>query len=547
MRVSRSLGCPAGARGFLLTALFACALFELALSSAAAQSLPLQSPAPVPQSAVAGGPADSEQVGVAAAVQGQVEVRSNQAVGRVAQSGKPIYLGDVVTTGPEGRLQILLLDETVFTIGPNSAVVIDEFVYDPASHDGQVSAQIVRGVFRFVTGKIAHKKPENMKVTLPAGTIGVRGTMVAGRVAGMQSLVALLGPGPNNRVGARIGRIEVGNEVNGRYHAVLVDEPGYGTTIEGPDTAPTPPAPLPSGVLDALNDALTVDSLADEDTSEDGATETPDLPSTDDNSTEVPSADTEGHEPPTVEQLHAMADAGLITPEQLTQMLTDREAWEGGDEATQEALMEKYGADDPATYEPSTDDSAVFDPSMYEYHEYEYFDPTAMFEPYNETSTTAAQETANASAMVADGIATKTQLSSIETGQFHYYATAPFVQDTKLGLPVNYAGQMEVVLNIDFGSKTIGGGGSRLSVNTQSFGGNILQNMFIGGISFNSGGGDLAMYEQSAGNLTGQFAIKNSGGIIGNVAGVHAVYNDGGLNHAEGMVNNIPRYDGLEP
>jgi hypothetical protein len=79
-------------------------------------------------------------------------------------------------------MQILLLDQTVFTIGPESELVIDEFVYDPKTNAGKLSAEITKGVFRFVSGKIAHEKPEDMNVKLPAGTLGVRGTMVAGRV-----------------------------------------------------------------------------------------------------------------------------------------------------------------------------------------------------------------------------------------------------------------------------------------------------------------------------------------------------------------------------
>jgi len=52
-----------------------------------------------------------------------------------ASSGRgrrsPVSIGTRIVTGSDGHMQLLLLDETVFTIGPNSDIVVDEFVYDP--------------------------------------------------------------------------------------------------------------------------------------------------------------------------------------------------------------------------------------------------------------------------------------------------------------------------------------------------------------------------------------------------------------------------------
>lgn len=128
--------------------------------------------------------AQPQQAGVSAAVRGQVALArvSENVVGRQVQSGDPIFLGDAITSGKSSGLQIMLLDETVFTIGPNSEIAIDEFVYDPATDSGKISASIAKGAFRFITGKIARKRPEDMTVRLPTATIGIRGTIVAGVV-----------------------------------------------------------------------------------------------------------------------------------------------------------------------------------------------------------------------------------------------------------------------------------------------------------------------------------------------------------------------------
>jgi hypothetical protein len=145
----------------------------------------------------------------------------------VIGSGQPVYLNDHVTTGPDGRLQILLLDQTTFTVGPNSDMVLDEFVYDPKTSVGSVSAQILKGVFRFVTGKIAQHRPSSMKVVLPVGTIGIRGTMVAGSVDGKNADIVLIGPGPENDAQERRGGITVTNA----FGHTDINASGYGTTI----------------------------------------------------------------------------------------------------------------------------------------------------------------------------------------------------------------------------------------------------------------------------------------------------------------------------
>ena len=99
--------------------------------------------------AFAFGPAEAEaqvgtKAGVAAAVRGpvqQISYRTPQAtVGRTLAGGQEIFLGDRIVTGPGGGLQILLLDGTTFSLGPNTSMVIDEFVFNPATGTGKLAA-----------------------------------------------------------------------------------------------------------------------------------------------------------------------------------------------------------------------------------------------------------------------------------------------------------------------------------------------------------------------------------------------------------------------
>jgi hypothetical protein len=114
--------------------------------------------------------------------------------------------------------------------------VIDEFVYDPSSNAGKLGARVTKGVFRFISGKIAHENPQDMELKLPSGTLGVRGTMVAGRVdeTAKSSRLVLLGEGPENDTGApqRLRSVQRGK-------CASIDRAT--ATIDGPDSPPVRP------------------------------------------------------------------------------------------------------------------------------------------------------------------------------------------------------------------------------------------------------------------------------------------------------------------
>jgi hypothetical protein len=53
-------------------------------------------------------------------------------IGRKADTGDPIFLNDVIMTGADVTMQVMLKDQTVFTMGPDSSIRFDTFIYDPA-------------------------------------------------------------------------------------------------------------------------------------------------------------------------------------------------------------------------------------------------------------------------------------------------------------------------------------------------------------------------------------------------------------------------------
>lgn len=93
-----------------------------------------------------------------------------------AGAGTPIVYGTKVITGPGAKAQFLLLDETTFTVGSNGEMVLDDFVYDPRTGIKRVSARVAVGAFRWITGKVARRDLDSVRINIPVATIGIRGT-----------------------------------------------------------------------------------------------------------------------------------------------------------------------------------------------------------------------------------------------------------------------------------------------------------------------------------------------------------------------------------
>lgn len=204
--------------------------------------------AQMPAAGIPGAPA---QVGIVAAVRGAVQIAKGGLAGKIAGSGMPVYLGDEIKTDDKGTLQILLLDESIFTVGPSSRIVIDEFVYDPSTGEGSINAKVGEGIFRFVTGKIARKKPEKMKVSLPVGSIGVRGTIFALESRGGDSLGVLLGPGARHNTQHRQGGLIMSSEGK----ETRIDRTGFGARI-GQDGELSGAFEVPEDVVQRMTSSL---------------------------------------------------------------------------------------------------------------------------------------------------------------------------------------------------------------------------------------------------------------------------------------------------
>ncbi len=70
---------------------------------------------------------------------------------------------------------MLLVDGTAFTVGPNSSVTLDSFIYNPETAEGSLTVTS-KGLMRLVGGKVTKNNPAIIRTN--AATVGIRGGIV---------------------------------------------------------------------------------------------------------------------------------------------------------------------------------------------------------------------------------------------------------------------------------------------------------------------------------------------------------------------------------
>lgn len=101
-------------------------------------------------------------------------VRNGVAI--VVNNGDVIYQNDLVQTGSNSTLGLVLEDGTAFNLSANSRFMLNELTYDASSTSNSALLTLVQGAASFVAGQVA--KSGDMKVATPVATMGIRGTAV---------------------------------------------------------------------------------------------------------------------------------------------------------------------------------------------------------------------------------------------------------------------------------------------------------------------------------------------------------------------------------
>jgi hypothetical protein len=99
-----------------------------------------------------------------------------------AREGMEIVKGDIIETDIHGTMTIVFSDDTVISMGSETRIAVDEYVFEPLEKKLSFVARIIRGTVSYLSGQIAKIAPESVRISIPAAVIGVRGTHVLIRV-----------------------------------------------------------------------------------------------------------------------------------------------------------------------------------------------------------------------------------------------------------------------------------------------------------------------------------------------------------------------------
>lgn len=112
----------------------------------------------------------AEKVGEAVLIKTTVTGDSGTLVTR-----SPVHRDERIRTSSSGLGEFVFQDGTKFAVGANSSVVIDKFVFNDSKSVKNLTINAAKGSFRWISGG---SPSSAYKINTPAGTVGIRGTVV---------------------------------------------------------------------------------------------------------------------------------------------------------------------------------------------------------------------------------------------------------------------------------------------------------------------------------------------------------------------------------
>jgi len=111
-------------------------------------------------------------VGQVETIEGNVRVLHADGTTELLEQDGPVFKGDVIETGDDATVNIVLADGTKIAMDPGARLAISEFIYEPEEGFGQLALNVVEGVFMFTSGGIAATSPDAMTITTPRALAG---------------------------------------------------------------------------------------------------------------------------------------------------------------------------------------------------------------------------------------------------------------------------------------------------------------------------------------------------------------------------------------
>lgn len=114
-------------------------------------------------------------------VDGVVVAVSGSGETRVLKRGDNLFPKEVIKTDSTSSIVMRYMDGTIVQLQKASDYVVNEFTYDENSPEkDNYSAELLKGGFRSITGKIGSRSPQNFETRARQTTLTVRGTQFEG-------------------------------------------------------------------------------------------------------------------------------------------------------------------------------------------------------------------------------------------------------------------------------------------------------------------------------------------------------------------------------
>ncbi|MDD2605062.1 MAG: FecR family protein [Desulfobacteraceae bacterium] len=101
-----------------------------------------------------------------------------------AEIGQLLYPGDAVRTDENGSVGILLEDDTLLSLGPNSHLNLEDYAFNPREGLLSIAARLIKGSLAYVSGAIGRLAPDKVRVATPDAVISSYGTRFLVKVEG---------------------------------------------------------------------------------------------------------------------------------------------------------------------------------------------------------------------------------------------------------------------------------------------------------------------------------------------------------------------------
>jgi hypothetical protein len=97
-------------------------------------------------------------------------------------AGTKLLVEDILNTGFDGSIGVILRDNSTLSIGPGSRLVLRKFLFSPSEGKFGLLVRISKGTMAYISGLIGKLSPESVRFESPVATIGIRGTRFAVKV-----------------------------------------------------------------------------------------------------------------------------------------------------------------------------------------------------------------------------------------------------------------------------------------------------------------------------------------------------------------------------